>query len=94
MLDELPPPLLSACLPDLETQLAQIELATQERTNKLQQLSFRLESAASGWLVASSAGSALKKGWFTAGGLNPWECAEYLDAPPAAAAAAEARRVQ
>lgn len=90
VLDELPPTLLSACLPELETQLQTIELATQERSDKLQQLSFRLDNAttANAWLVASSAGAALKKGWFTSGGLNPWECAEYLEAPPAANPAA------
>lgn len=85
VLDELPPQLLSTCLPELETQLQAMELATQERTNKLQQLSFQLDNATmvSGWFVASSAGAALKRGWYMPGGLNPWECAEYLDAPPA-----------
>ncbi|TKY86355.1 hypothetical protein EX895_004504 [Sporisorium graminicola] len=89
VLDELPPQFLGACLPELETQLQVMELATQERTDKLQQLSFRLDNATtvSGWFVASSAGAALKRGWYTPGGLNPWECAEYLDAPPAGSAA-------
>ncbi|SPO26175.1 related to Mediator of RNA polymerase II transcription subunit 12 [Ustilago trichophora] len=44
-------------------------------------------TTANGWFVASSAGAALKKGWFTPGGLNPWECAEYLNATPAGATA-------
>ena len=84
VLDEMPAPLLGACLPELETELQTIELATQERTDKLQQLSFRLDSATTvgGWFVASSAGAALKRGWYTPGGVNPWECAEYLDAVP------------
>ncbi|GAC95724.1 RNA polymerase II mediator [Pseudozyma hubeiensis SY62] len=88
VLDELPPQLLGACLPELEMQLQTTELATHERTEKLRQLSCRLDDAstAGGWFVAPSAGAAVKKGWFTPGGLNPWECAEYLDAPPAAAA--------
>ncbi|KAJ9475201.1 Mediator of RNA polymerase II transcription subunit 12 [Pseudozyma hubeiensis] len=88
VLDELPPQLLGACLPELEMQLQATELATHERTEKLRQLSFRLDDAstAGGCFVAPSAGAAVKKGWFTPGGLNPWECAEYLDAPSAAAA--------
>nr|CDI52885.1 conserved hypothetical protein [Melanopsichium pennsylvanicum 4] len=90
VLDELPPPLLSACVPEMETQLHQVELATPEKTEKLEQLSYTLDNAMktttttseSGCFVASSAGAALKRGWFTPGGLNPWECAEYLDVPP------------
>ncbi|KAJ1025584.1 hypothetical protein NDA18_003927 [Ustilago nuda] len=83
VLDELPPQLLSACIPDLETQLQQVDLATWERTEKLQHLSFMLDNPArpAGWFVASSARAAVKRGWFTPGGLNPWDCAEYLDAP-------------
>ncbi|KAJ1020774.1 hypothetical protein NDA16_004165 [Ustilago loliicola] len=90
VLDELPAQLLSACVPDLETQLHQADLATSERTDKLQQLSFTLDNAmtAGGWFVASNAGAAVKRGWFAPGGLNPWECAEYLDAPPPNTAAA------
>uniref|UniRef100_V5EY32 Mediator of RNA polymerase II transcription subunit 12 n=2 Tax=Kalmanozyma brasiliensis (strain GHG001) TaxID=1365824 RepID=V5EY32_KALBG len=94
VLDELPAQLLSACLPELETQLAELELATHERTSKMQQLSFRLDNAAGQWLVASSAESAVRKGWFTAGGLNAWECAEYLDAPPTIAPAASGNAVR
>lgn len=87
VLDELPPQLLGVCIADLETQLHQADLATPERNEKLQQLSFTLDAtSAQGWFVASSAGAALKRGWFTPGGLNPWECAEYLDAPSGAAA--------
>ncbi|CCF49558.1 putative Mediator of RNA polymerase II transcription subunit 12 [Ustilago hordei] len=81
VLDELPPQLLSACIPDLETQLQQVDLATSERTEKLQHLSFMLDNPArpAGWFVASSARAAVKRGWFTPAGLNPWDCAEYLD---------------
>ncbi|KAJ1024687.1 hypothetical protein NDA13_004614 [Ustilago tritici] len=96
VLDELPPQLLSACILDLETQLQQVDLATSERTEKLQHLSFMLDNAArpAGWFVASSARAAVKRGWFTPGGLNPWDCAEYLDAPSSNINAAGARTTQ
>ncbi len=77
VLDEMPPALLGGCMAELETQLYQAgDLATTERSEKMQQLSFTLPldggavtsmgaARERGWFVASSASAALKKGWFT-----------------------------
>ncbi|PWZ02056.1 hypothetical protein BCV70DRAFT_185819 [Testicularia cyperi] len=90
VIDELPLVLLTACIPEVEEQIQQPgELATFPRTARWTRFSFNLEGAYgdTGQFTASSAGAALKRGWFTPGGLNPWECPEYLDPAPVPAAA-------
>ncbi len=82
VLDEMPAALVG--WGEVEMQLQQAQVATPERMQRLQALSYVLDSGPGrhAWMVAPSARAALGRGWFAPGALNPWECAEYLDPPP------------
>lgn len=81
VLDEVPAALVG--VGEMEAQLQRAEVATPERMQRLQALSYVLDSGPGrhAWMVAPNARAALGRGWFAPGPLNPWECAEYLDPP-------------